>query len=61
MVWLVLCVCLVLSLSHWLMEPLLHGLIAGLSLSWLGGLALVLALWLLAGTAAEDPPTRPKP
>jgi hypothetical protein len=56
MLLLVLVVLLVLSVSHWLLEPLVRGLTPVLSVAGLGWLALASALWLLAG-ATGDPPS----
>jgi len=61
MVLLALVVLLVLSLSHWLLEPLLRGLTPALSSAWLGWLGLAVALWLLAGSRSDDPPANPRP
>jgi hypothetical protein len=55
MVLLVLCTLLVLSLSHWLLEPLVRGLTPLLSAAWFGWLALVGVLWLLAGASGDQP------
>ncbi|MFN9547781.1 MAG: hypothetical protein ACK6AD_12055 [Cyanobacteriota bacterium] len=52
---------LVLSLSHWLLEPLVRGLTPVLSSAGLAWVGLALALWLLSGTASDEPPTKPKP
>lgn len=59
MVLLALLVLLVLSLSHWLFEPLLRGLTPALSSTGLGWVALAVALWLLAGAASDEPPANP--
>ena len=53
-------VLLVLSLSHWLLEPFVRSLLPVFSLSWLGWLILALLLWLLAGGATREPPSDPK-
>jgi len=50
----------VLSLSHWLFEPLLRGLTPSLSSVGLGWVALALVLWLLAGASSDEPPDNPK-
>lgn len=55
MVLLVLCALLVLSLSHWLLEPLVRGLTPLLSATGFGWLALVGLLWLLAGASGDQP------
>jgi hypothetical protein len=55
MVLLVLFVLLVLSLSHWLFEPLVRGLTPLLSAAGLGWLALAGVLWLLAGASGDHP------
>jgi hypothetical protein len=52
---------LVLSLSHWLFEPLLRGLTPVLSFAGLGWVLLGLGLWLLAGASSDEPPRHPKP
>lgn len=60
MVLLAFLILLVLSLGNWLFTPLLRALTPLLSLTWLGWLALALALWLLAGSRGEEPPSNPK-
>jgi hypothetical protein len=55
MVLLVLFVLLVLSLSHWLLEPLVRGLTPLLSVAGLGWFALAGGLWLLAGASGARP------
>jgi hypothetical protein len=50
---------LLLSLSHWLFEPLLRVLVPVLSLPWLGWVPLALALWCLAGASSKEPPSGP--
>jgi hypothetical protein len=50
----------VLSLSHWMLEPLLRGLTPPLSSVGLGWVILVLLLWLLAGPSSDEPPDNPK-
>lgn len=59
MVLLALLVLLVLSLSHWLFEPLLRGLTPALSSAGLGWVVLVAGLWLLAGVSSDEPPANP--
>lgn len=52
MPWMVLLVAAVMSLHHWLMEPLLQwatGVFEGQAIGWL---LLVLLLWITAGTVA---------
>jgi hypothetical protein len=51
---------LLLTLSHWLFEPLLAALLPLLSARWLGWIALALALWALAGASPDEPPSGPK-
>lgn len=58
---LILLVLLVLSLSHWLLEPLLRALTPALSAAWLAWAGLPLALWLLAGAASDQHPVKRKP
>lgn len=55
MVFLALFSLLVLSLSHWLLEPLVRGLTPLLSAAGMGWLAAAVALWLLAGASADHP------
>lgn len=58
--WLVLFLLGLLSLSHWLFEPLVRGLTPPLSSTGLGWVAVALALWLLAGASPDEPPNKPK-
>lgn len=58
---LVLLVAVLLSLSHWLIEPLVRGLIPSLSSVGLPWLLLALGLWFLAGATASEPPSDRKP
>jgi hypothetical protein len=51
---------LVLTLSHWLFEPLLHASVPLLSASWLGWILLAGALWCLAGSSSDEPPPGPR-
>ncbi len=51
----------VLSLSHWLFEPLVRGLTPALSSIGLGWVLLSLVVWLLAGASADESPRNPKP
>jgi hypothetical protein len=55
MVLLVLFTFLVLSLSHWLLEPLVRWLTPLLTAGGVGWLALAVVLWLLAGASADSP------
>lgn len=50
---------LVLSVGAWLFSPLLQVLTPILSLAWLGWALLAVAVWLLAGSGSEDPPSTP--
>jgi hypothetical protein len=60
MLFLLLIPLLLLSLSHWLFEPLLRGLTPALSSVGLGWVLVALVVWLLAGAASDDPPRNPK-
>ncbi len=60
MVLLVLLTLLVVSISHWLFEPLLRLLTPPLSSVWLGWGGLALVLWMFAGAASDGPPSNPK-
>ncbi len=53
------CALMVLSLSHWLFEPMLRGLIPALTSAGVGWLLLLLVVWLLAGASSDEPPSNP--
>jgi hypothetical protein len=59
MVLLTLLTLVVMSLSLWLLSPLVHALTPVLSLVWLGWGVLLLGLWLFAAPSGEDPPSHP--
>ncbi len=59
MAWLLLFSLVLLTLSHWLFEPLLRGISPALASTGLGWVALALALWLLAGASSGEPPHKP--
>ncbi|MFN7678129.1 MAG: hypothetical protein ACK5QW_05965 [Cyanobacteriota bacterium] len=50
---------LVLTVSHWLFEPLLRVSVPLLSSLWLGWILLAGALWCLAGSSSDEPPAGP--
>jgi hypothetical protein len=58
---LLLFVLMVLSLSHWLFEPVLMAFTPAFSLVGIGWVGLLVVLWLLAGTSSDEPPRHPKP
>ncbi|MFN9631339.1 MAG: hypothetical protein ACK59A_14095 [Cyanobacteriota bacterium] len=59
MVLLVLLTLVVVSISHWLFEPLLRLVTPLLFSVWLGWGGLALVLWMFAGVASEGPPSNP--
>lgn len=49
----ILLVFLTLTVSHWLLEPLLRLLTPVLELAWMGWILLIASLWLFAGTGGS--------